>query len=136
MSKAKAIVFVAVLFLFFAVFGCVASESQPSQEVLSYPVSFSVFDDSNTLIFSETKDFNAGTNAFGAMVDLLGDNMEYKEYDFGVMVSSIYGVDAPSTHYWALYVDNNYASAGIKDYVISGPLNISWRLEKIESFYN
>jgi hypothetical protein len=124
----------AVLALFGVIFGCVSSQPQVLDSQNLFNVSISVIDDTNAVIFSESRDFNAGTNAFDAMKSLIGENMNYQKYDFGVMVSSIYGVDAPSTHYWALYVDNNYASKGIADYIIDNPVKFEWRLEKIVAY--
>jgi hypothetical protein len=132
----KFILVLAVLALFGVIFGCVSSQPSVLNSNNLVSVSISVFDDSNVLIFSEMRDFNVGTNAFDAMKALVGENMKYQKYDFGVMVSSIYGVDAPSTHYWALYVDNNYAAKGIADYVVDSPVKFEWRLEKITSYPN
>ncbi len=136
MFNKKFVLVLAVLALFAVIFGCTSFQPAVLDSQNLVNVSISVIDDTNTLIFSEARDFNVGTNAFDVMKSLVGENMKYKEYDFGVMVSSIYGVDAPSTHYWALYVDNNYASKGIADYIVDSPVKFEWRLEKIEPFIN
>ncbi len=127
---------------FSLLFGCastVPSSSNDSLKTVSF--SLSVYDDSNSLIFSSVADVNAGMNAFDAMKLVLSNtktglnsNLEFEQYPFGIMVTSIAGKKAPSTHYWALYVNGAYASKGISDYFIDSDANFVWRLEKIESF--
>jgi len=125
---------VILLTVFFVCLGCTSTANFAMVDSSPVQVSMFVFDDTNKLMFSEVNDFNAGSSAFDVVKELLGGNLEYQEYSFGVMITSIYGVDASSEDYWALYVDGNYASKGISDYVVNNPTLIEWRLEKISAF--
>lgn len=56
----------------------------------------------------------------------------YKEYDFGVMVESINGVKADASHYWALYVNDEYAQAGASQMSVKTGDVVRWSLEEIQ----
>lgn len=58
--------------------------------------------------------------------------VEYKEYDFGVMVESIDGLRADSNHYWALYVNDEYGEAGAKQLKVNQGDRIKWVYEEIK----
>ena len=60
------------------------------------------------LLLTATKD---GQTAF----ELLQSEaeVEYKEYDFGIFIESINGTKADEKHYWALYVNGDYAQTGV-----------------------
>lgn len=57
-----------------------------------------------------------------------------KQYAFGEMVESINGVKADSGHYWALYVNDEYATKGLPDYKAQDGMKIAWKYEKIADF--
>ncbi|MFH1225064.1 MAG: DUF4430 domain-containing protein [Candidatus Diapherotrites archaeon] len=93
-----------------------------------YSVTFKVVSGSETL-FLKSALFPAGTNAFDAMKQMF--EVEYKEYAFGAMVTSINGISAGEGEYWALYSDGNYAMQGISSYVLDKDASFEWRLEEI-----
>ncbi|NCN23968.1 MAG: hypothetical protein COU65_03265 [Candidatus Pacebacteria bacterium CG10_big_fil_rev_8_21_14_0_10_42_12] len=66
--------------------------------------------------------------------DLLKESAEvvYDEYDFGVMVTSINGMAADDDHYWALYVNGEYAPAGADATVLATGDTMRWVYEKID----
>lgn len=66
--------------------------------------------------------------------DLLRESAEvvYDEYDFGVMVTSINGMAVDDDHYWALYVNGEYASAGADQTVLATGDTMRWVYETID----
>jgi len=60
-------------------------------------------------------------------------NVAYKEYDFGVYIESINGLAGDDNHYWALYVNGEYAQAGADQTILSQGDRIEFRYEKIDS---
>jgi len=54
------------------------------------------------------------------------------EYDFGVFVVGIDGITADEEYYWAFYVNDEYASAGVQETVLQAGDSMSFRFEKIE----
>ena len=71
-----------------------------------------------------------GQNAF----ELLQANADiaFKEYDFGVFVDSINGVAADNTHFWALYVNNEQATAGATQTILQNGDLVEWRYEELQ----
>ncbi|NCN82460.1 MAG: DUF4430 domain-containing protein [Candidatus Pacebacteria bacterium] len=66
-------------------------------------------------------------------LDLLKESaqVEYQEFDFGVMVTSINGVAADEKHYWGLYVNDEYATAGASETVLKTGDTMKWIYEEI-----
>lgn len=50
---------------------------------------------------------------------------------FGEFVHTIDGVKAPSTHFWAFYVNGQQAEVGAGSYQTKNSDTITWKLEKI-----
>jgi len=65
--------------------------------------------------------------------DLLKESaqIEYQEFDFGVMVSEINGVATDDKHYWGLYVNDEYATAGASETVLKSGDTMKWIYEEI-----
>ena len=111
--------------IFFAQYGGVPKVATPERatEATAPPVA-------NPVVilhsFTATKD---GQTA----LDLLKDSaqVEYQEFDFGVMVTSINGLAADDTHYWALYVNDEYATAGASETVLKVGDTMQWIYEEI-----
>lgn len=55
--------------------------------------------------------------------------IETKTYSFGDAVESIDGLAADSGHYWAFYVNGQYASVGAGDYTMKASDTIEWKYE-------
>lgn len=68
-------------------------------------------------------------------LDLLKENAEvvYEEYDFGVFITSINGKIADSDHYWAFYLNDEYATQGADQTLLSEQDVVEWRYEAIVS---
>ncbi|NCN06691.1 MAG: DUF4430 domain-containing protein [Candidatus Pacebacteria bacterium] len=66
-------------------------------------------------------------------LDLLKDSaqVEYEEFDFGVMVTGINGVVVDEKHYWALYVNDEYATAGASETILKTGDTMKWVYEEI-----
>lgn len=113
-------------------FGCTSQagsdENKSAAGAQQYNLAFKVVSGSETL-FLKSAIFPAGTNAFDAMKQMF--KVEYKDYAFGAMVSSINGVSSGADKYWALYTDGNYAMQGISSYVLDKDASFEWRLEEI-----
>lgn len=62
-------------------------------------------------VYSFTSE-NDEQNAF----DLLSSQVEvsYQEYDFGIFVDSLDGLMADQEHFWAFYVNGEFATKGVK----------------------
>jgi len=57
--------------------------------------------------------------------------VETQKFSFGELVDSIDGVKAPSTHFWAFYVNDKQAEVGAGDFVTKDTDSITWKLEPI-----
>jgi len=90
---------------------------------------FGITNNGETL-FENSGRFEKGSNAFDAMQDLF--DVEYRQFAFGVMVTSINGTPAGENAYWALYVNNEYADRGITDYVLDSDMSFEWRIEQLQ----
>ncbi len=84
------------------------------------------------IISIEIIETEIGSNAFNAIKENV--DIEFDEFDFGVMVNSIAGTPAPEGHYLGLYINGEYASKGIADYTVEENMLIEWKTEKIEDF--
>lgn len=63
----------------------------------------------------ETYSFTADSNEVNAF-DLLSSQVEvnYQEYDFGIFVDGLDGLMADKEHFWAFYVNGEFATKGVK----------------------
>lgn len=73
---------------------------------------------------------DANSNAFEAMRANL--KVDYKDSAMGPFITGINNIKSDSGHYWALYVNGEYAQKGISLYTLKKDTNISWKLEKID----
>jgi len=85
--------------------------------------------DQQTLIELEAE--TDGQTAF----DLLRTkaSVAYKEYEFGVFIESINGLAGDASHFWAFYVNGEYAQAGADQTIINQGDRIEFRYEEIQS---
>ncbi len=58
-------------------------------------------------------------------------SVETQEFSFGKFVTSIAGVEAGQTHYWAIYENGEYAKTGIEGIQVTNGLQIKFKLEEI-----
>lgn len=58
--------------------------------------------------------------------------VELKEYDFGVMVEGLQGQRATKDHYWALYLNDEYALAGASQTELKEGDRVKWVFEEIQ----
>ena len=71
-----------------------------------------------------------GSNAFEIMKANL--QVDFKDSAIGPFITGINNINADTEHYWALYIDGNYAQKGINQYTIEKETIIAWKLEKID----
>ncbi|MEO2078381.1 MAG: DUF4430 domain-containing protein [Bacillus sp. (in: firmicutes)] len=68
--------------------------------------------------------------AFQLLQVALGpDKVGYSESQYGKMITSINGIDAEGTNYWAFYVDGKMADVGADTYEVQAGNQISFQLE-------
>lgn len=58
--------------------------------------------------------------------------VETQHYEFGDFVTSINGVKADSSHFWAMYVNGEMSQVGASAYLTKSTDTIKWQLEKIQ----
>ena len=73
-----------------------------------------------------------GVNAFEAMKKLVP--VEYTESTYGAFIKSINGLSPDAEHYWALYVNGEYADKGISSYSVDEAFEVEWRMESLSDF--
>jgi len=59
--------------------------------------------------------------------------VEYDEYDFGIMIQAINQLASNNDYYWALYVNGEYAQQGAKQTVLKQGDEVEFRYEKIRA---
>ncbi|MFW6110043.1 MAG: DUF4430 domain-containing protein [Patescibacteria group bacterium] len=61
-------------------------------------------------------------------------DFEYEEYNTGVLVTSISGLEnnAEEGKYWIYYVDGEKGDSGASDYVVQPDQVIKWRFEEVD----
>jgi len=109
------------------VLGC-TSQNQTNNTGEKFKVNFEITANDKTSkvsVFAEQ-----GSNAFEVMKANL--KADYKDSAMGPFITGINNIKADSEHYWALYVDGNYAQKGISQYSIEKEVTIAWKLEKID----
>lgn len=68
--------------------------------------------------------------AFQLLQVYLGpDKVTYEQYDFGKMITSINGIKAEGTNFWAFYINGQSASVGADSYQLKAGDQISFQLE-------
>ena len=82
-------------------------------------------------ITNQTIQIEKGKNGLDALKQVAA--VETKEYvGIGSMVLSINGIKPDSEHFWALYVDGQFADKAIDAYIIDKDILIELKLEKID----
>ncbi len=128
----KILVLLISFFLIFSLSGCLEPIiDQDHTNLLDVELKVLNGDD---VLFSSISQYVPGTNAFEVVKEMLDNNLEYQEYDFGVFITSILGVTPNSTHFWSLYIDGENASQGISSYNISNNILIEFKLEELQTF--
>lgn len=67
-------------------------------------------------------------------LELLKENyaVETENFSFGEMVTTIDGIAADQSHFWAFYVNGEMAVVGAGEYQSDGSETFEWRLKEIE----
>ena len=93
-----------------------------------------ILEKDNEIIYNETHEIEKGTNAFDAILELFGEeNIEYQEYvGMGIFVNSINGIAGDSEHYWALYINGEYAEKAINAHFFDEDMEVKWVYEEID----
>jgi len=81
----------------------------------------------DSISYTATED---GQNAF----ELLKENaeVEYQQYDFGVFVESINGINGDDKHFWAVYLNDQQAQVGAEQIILQKDDRIEWKYEEIK----
>jgi uncharacterized protein HemX len=81
----------------------------------------------DSIFYTATAD---GQNAF----ELLKENaeVEYQQYDFGVFVESINGINGDDKHFWAVYLNDEQAQVGAEQIILQKDDRIEWKYEEIK----
>jgi hypothetical protein len=85
----------------------------------------------NNGLVGKTIEVEKGANALEEMKKLF--DLNYSMSQYGAFITGINGEQAPSDSYWAMYIDGNYAMVGISSLAIDKNMEISWKLEKIQT---
>ena len=113
--------------------GCTSpSETVDGGAAEQVGLTLKVYDAEGTAIVNKYGLVEKGKTALEAMEDLVP--VEYTTSEYGAFVTGINGVSTGSDHYWALYVDGEYASQGIGSYVLEESMLVEWKLEELTDF--
>jgi len=74
-----------------------------------------------------------GQNGKTALAILKANHrVEAKHYDFGDLVTGIDGITPDSSHFWAMYVNNQFSQVGASAYITKNSDTIRWQIDKIQ----
>ncbi len=59
-------------------------------------------------------------------------DFEFKEYDFGIMITSINGIVPDEKHFWKLIINNKDASKGVSETKVKNGDKITFKLDEIK----
>ncbi|MFH1234985.1 MAG: DUF4430 domain-containing protein [Candidatus Diapherotrites archaeon] len=91
-----------------------------------------VVEANGSTILDRTVAVEKGSNAFDAMRESL--DIKFKEFEFGPFIEEIEGSRPGAGEFWALYVDGEMASKGIKDYSIEQDIDLRWKIEPLGAY--
>jgi len=77
-------------------------------------------------------EIKSGDSAFSVLKKAAsqnGFNLAYDTYDFGVFVTSIGGIKASNSQFWAFYYNGAFASVGASNQKVNQDDVISWKLQ-------
>ncbi|MBM7652958.1 DUF4430 domain-containing protein [Neobacillus cucumis] len=97
----------------------------------SATVSLKVVDDKkNTIANLSSIEVIGSPNAFQLLQVALGnDQVGFEDTQYGKMITSLKGIKAEGTNYWAFYVDGSMAPVGAESYQLQNGNQISFQLE-------
>lgn len=77
-------------------------------------------------------DIKEGDTAFDLLKET-GLDVDYTEYDFGVFINAIEGIenDEEKSMNWMYYVNGEKAEIGAGEYIVEPDDNIEWKYEKV-----
>jgi hypothetical protein len=92
-----------------------------------------VFGKDNTLLDISNIEFTDQPTAFQLLQVAAGpDQIAYEQYSFGKMITTIKGLKAEGSYYWALYVNDLASTVGAEGYNIQAGDQISFKYESFE----
>lgn len=101
--------------------------TKPAQNTVSLKV---VDSEKNTVANLSSLEFIGQANAFQLLQVALGnDKVGYTDTQYGKMITSINGIQAEGTNYWAFYVNGQMANVGAESYILQPGSQISFQLE-------
>lgn len=131
MNQTKTVFLVLGIVLLFLLVGCTQT-TPPETNSEKITVYFSYVDNTGATILEKSFEAEKSSNAF----DVMKENiiLEFEEYSFGALVTSVEGIAPPEGYYLALYVNGAYAEKGISDYTLEENTIIEWKMESLDSF--
>ena len=71
--------------------------------------------------------FTQGQTAWDVMKSTIGEgNIAYTQYDFGVFITGINGVNTTGNQFWEFQINGQSASVGVSDYVCNNSDNLEF----------
>lgn len=134
MKKTKKLVVLLALFTsVFAFSGCITQKAeqpvdQTSQEETQEASSAATAELMQEYSFTAEEDGQTAFDIFESNLDL-----EYTEYDFGVFVEGVNGINGDEENYWAFYLNDTYAEKGIKQTIVIKGDIVSLKYEEVIS---
>ena len=116
----------AVLLVWIAVAGLGSPAMAQADDLVA--LHLKIEDELSGLQLQAVKRVEAGVDAFTALQQIV--SLEVKKYGRDVFVTGICGVTPPRSHYWALYVDGEYAERGIRAIKLDRDTRLEWRTKK------
>ena len=59
--------------------------------------------------------------------------VEAKHYDFGDLVTGIDGISPDPTHFWAMYVNDQFSQVGASAYVTKPTDTVKWQIDAVDA---
>lgn len=87
-------------------------------------------DESAPLLTETTVQYGEKETAFDALVQAVGENnVTFEQFDFGKMISGIYGLEGTSdyTYYWNFFINGISAQVGADSYVVQDGDKLSFK---------
>jgi len=112
-----------------ALFNQAPTNQSPTPDLVSAPISPTP----SQVVQPQTFEFTAQETDDNALqATQARTEVGMKQYDFGTMVESINGQPADQDHYWALYINDQYAQTGADKIELTAGDKIKWVFEEIQ----
>ncbi|MDO8428528.1 MAG: DUF4430 domain-containing protein [Candidatus Diapherotrites archaeon] len=101
-----------------------------SAQIGTVSIELQAYNSENELVLDKNIQIQKGKTAFQIMQE--NTVIEFQDFSFGKFITSINGLQADSSkEYWAFYVNQEYSSVGVQEYIAENPAKLEFRLETI-----